>query len=67
MKSQNDLILARLKQGRSLTPLQALNQFGCFRLAARVYDLREKGHMIECEMVEVNDSRVARYFLRGVK
>ena len=35
-------ILEHLKKGLSITPLEALNLCGCFRLAARIHDLRHK-------------------------
>jgi hypothetical protein len=60
--SQADRILNHLKK-RPLTAIQALSYFGTFRLAARIADLRAKGHMIETEMVERNGKRVARYRL----
>jgi len=44
--TQNDMILAHLKSGRDLTPLDALRDYGCFRLAARIGELREAGHKI---------------------
>jgi hypothetical protein len=47
-----------------LTTLEALNMFGCFRLAARISNLREEGMDIETEIVEINDKRVARYSLK---
>jgi hypothetical protein len=50
--------------GRSLTTLEALNMFGCFRLAARISNLREEGMDIHTEIVEINDKRVARYSLK---
>lgn len=62
--SQNDQIRAALMLGRSLTPLDALNEFGCFRLAARVADLRREGMDIECATETKNGKRYARYFLR---
>lgn len=62
--SQNDQIRAALMLGRSLTPLDALNEFGCFRLAARVADLRREGMDIECVTETKNGKRYARYFLR---
>jgi len=33
-KSQMNQILARLEKGKSITPLEALEKFGCFRLSA---------------------------------
>ena len=62
--SQNELIKAALLSGRSLTPLDALQDFGCFRLAARVADLRREGMDIECRTETTNGKRYARYRLR---
>jgi hypothetical protein len=61
MKTQNEKILTYLKAGRKLTPLQALNKFGCFRLSARIHDLREE-HPIGRKMIAVNDKHVAQYY-----
>ena len=45
--SQADDILAYLKTGATLTPLEALSRFGCLRLAARKRELCEAGYRIE--------------------
>ena len=38
------------------------NQYGCFRLGARIWDLRRAGFSIGAEMIEtVNGKRIARY------
>lgn len=47
MKTQNTQILAHLKTGQSINPLQALNKFGCFRLSARIFNLKDEGYDIE--------------------
>ncbi|HYF57362.1 MAG TPA: helix-turn-helix domain-containing protein [Burkholderiaceae bacterium] len=61
--TQTETILAALRAG-PLTPLEALDRFGCFRLAARVRDLREQGHHIAVERVELPSGKhVARYRL----
>lgn len=44
-QSQNEWVLAALQRG-PLTPLDALDGCGCFRLAARIKDLRDAGHDI---------------------
>jgi hypothetical protein len=62
--SQNSLIKGWLMNGRSLTTLEALNMFGCFRLAARISNLRDEGMDIHTEIVEINDKRVARYSIK---
>ena len=49
--SQEQEILNYLKTGQTLSPLEALNRFGCMRLASRVYDLRNQGHRIEATRV----------------
>ena len=51
-----------------ITPLQAMDHFGCMSLAQRIYDLRERGYDINSEIVEVKNRygetcRVARYTL----
>lgn len=66
-KSQNAQILAALEEG-ALTALEAQERFGVMRLAARVRDLRDQGHVIHAEMVTVknrhgDDVRVASYSL----
>jgi hypothetical protein len=45
--TQNDKILSYLEEGNSISPIDALNHFGCFRLASRIHDLRSDGHLIE--------------------
>jgi hypothetical protein len=62
--SQSERILAHLKAGNSITPLEALHWFGCLRLAARILDLREHGHnVISVPMRLRNKKRVACYRL----
>lgn len=48
-----------------ITAIDALNEVGCFRLAARISDLKAEGHDIVSEMVTLpNGKRVAKYWLR---
>ena len=61
-KSQSDRILAHLISGKSLTAMQALDKFGCFRLAARVESLR-KQWPITTEMKTKDGKRFAVYRL----
>lgn len=63
-KSQCDMIIAWLKKGYSLTQLEALNKFGCFRLASRIYDLRERGYnIIACRITTPSGKRICEYVL----
>jgi hypothetical protein len=66
--TQKEAILTALQNGEKITPLEALRDFGCFRLAARIYDIEREGHKIKREMVTVagrvsGKCRVARYSL----
>ena len=65
-RTQNAAILTFLQAGNTLTSLEALDRFGCNRLAARVADLREAGHPITAQMVTLaNGKRVAQYRYGG--
>lgn len=59
--TQNESILQHLRNGKPLNPLQALNNFGCFRLASRIKNLRDKGHHIESKRVTVGGKTFAQY------
>lgn len=64
--TQSRAILDALRHGDALTPLEALNRFGCFRLAARVHDLRRMGYPVQEETIKTaTGKRVARYRLGG--
>lgn len=60
--SQTIQILNHLKKS-PITPLDALNNYGCMRLAARINDLRFLGHLIETDMKERDGKRFASYRL----
>lgn len=63
-QSQTKRILAYLQDGNAITPIEALDLFGCFRLGARIADIKKLGYDIVTEMVTVRDNkRVARYHL----
>ena len=59
--TQNQRILEYLKSGKKLTPLVALEKFGCFRLSARIFNLREEGHAIITENVTRKGKTFAEY------
>ena len=63
--SQRKMIKEYLLSGGSISPLDALKRFGCFRLGARIWDLRHKEGMdIKKEtLVLDNNKRVAVYTL----
>ena len=41
----------RARAGRGITPIEALDELGCFRLAARVWDLRQQGHDVRKQLI----------------
>jgi hypothetical protein len=62
--SQCDDILAHLKRG-PISAIEALTRYGCFRLAARIKDLRGQGHDIETRDLGLpNGKTVAEYYLK---
>lgn len=56
--SQNNQIIAWLEKGNTITQLEALNMFGCLRLASRVHNLRERGYNIKAEKVTTNTGKI---------
>lgn len=65
-ENQTTAIKAALLKGEVLTPIDALNRFGCFRLGARIWDLRHnEGLQIEMILSE-GDKRYAKYFISPV-
>ena len=44
--TQSQLILNHLKTHGSITALDALREYGCMRLGARIWDLKHQGHDI---------------------
>lgn len=61
---QKEAILNYMMEGHSITPLEALEKFKCFRLGARIWELIHKdGYLIYKEMVKdpVTGKRYAQY------
>jgi len=63
--SQNKSIKAHLQKGKSLTALDALYMFGCFRLGARIHDLKAQGLKFKSELIEITSAgkkkKVSKY------
>lgn len=58
-------ILAYMRKYGSITPLEALMEFGCMRLSARIHDLRKLGWNIRTSITKQNGKKFARYILEG--
>lgn len=66
--TQQDRILEALKQGHTISPFMALNEFGCYRLSDVIWKLRNKGYNIITDSVEVltahgDKATVANYWM----
>lgn len=51
MVTQCEMILRYMRDTGSITPWEAMREFGCMRLGARIYDLKERGIPIITETV----------------
>lgn len=57
-------VLVHLEKHKSITPLEALGVYGIFRLAARIWELRQIGKQITTiYMKDENGKPYARYVL----
>lgn len=66
MESQRKSVQDWLLAGKSITPIEALNMFGAFRLSAIIFVLKNDYDMdIVTEMVYEDDGRrYAKYYLK---
>lgn len=68
--TQCDSILEWMQRGNAITSRQAIELFGCTRLAARVSDLRAMGHNVSKRTKTVRNRdghacNVAEYYIEG--
>lgn len=63
--TQIDGVRAHLLRGKPITPMDALRLFGCFRLAAIIFNLRAEGFTIDTELVCKGKKKWASYTLTG--
>ena len=47
--TQSERVLRHLKDYGSITPVEALAEYGIMRLGARIWDLKKQGHVIVTE------------------
>ena len=62
-KSQAEMILEYLQNYGEITAIEALTAIGCFRLAARISDLRADGYNIRTDMTKDGKKSYAIYRL----
>lgn len=65
-KSQKQAIKDWLLSGKSITPLEALEHLGCFRLGAQIFNLKKEGMNIHTDnsVDEQTGKRYATYSLK---
>ena len=56
-KTQKEAIEMHLKEFGHITPLDALKEYGCFRLSNIIYQLKKSGLKIET----IRTSQISRY------
>lgn len=66
--SQGKMILDYLREGKTLTSLEALHKFGCLNLKGRIWELRQQvakeGYRIDTSWIITNTGkRIAEYKL----
>ena len=49
--TQAEKVLRHLKTVGKITPMDAIREYGCLRLGARICDLRRDGHQIKSKIV----------------
>lgn len=61
--SHKDSVLKWFETHETLTPLEALNNFGCYRLASVIARMRDQGYIIETDIRYEEGERWATYRL----
>jgi cbb3-type cytochrome oxidase cytochrome c subunit len=66
--TQNQKILEHMMTKGTITPLEAMNEYGIMRLSGRIYDLRHMGYNVHRKIIAVRNrdgesAYVAQYSL----
>ena len=61
--TQTEQIVNALEAGEGITAIDALERWGCFRLAARIGELRQEGYNIITKTIKRNGKQYAEYRL----
>ena len=63
-QTQTKRILAHMLNGGRITSMEALSNYGCFRLAARIADIRGLGYDVQSKFVSTSTAKkVKQYWL----
>lgn len=63
--SQKTQILLWLKDGNTITALQALDMFGCLNLKGRCWDIKKMGFNIKMKLITTNTGKVIGEYSLG--
>jgi len=65
--TQKDKVLAHLQENKKINPMEGLNLYGTFRIAAIIHTLRDEGYNIETKMINngVKKNHFAEYHYKG--
>ena len=65
--TQCEEVLRHLQTRGSITALEAIDLYGCMRLAARISDLKKQGHGISAKSITTKGgATIARYSLTNI-
>ena len=56
-------LIAYILSGKPITAIEAVERFGVMRLASRIFELREAGHVIDSKKVDKNGVKFVQYRL----
>jgi len=59
--SKQSKVLAHLVSGKTITPIEALELYGSFRLGALIFNLRADGHKINTEIAKGSGHAIYSY------
>ena len=66
MSPQAREVLIYLKGHGSIEPMDALKKLGVYRLAARIHEIREDGHLVDTAWVKVSrHTKYGKYIYKG--
>ena len=60
--TQTEHILQHMEKYGSITPIEALRNYGCMRLSARCLDLKKLGYSVASELVK--DRQTGKHFAK---
>ena len=68
---QTDRVLRHLRDFGSITPQEAISEYGIYRLGARIWDLKHEGHLIETQYIGARNrygepTHFAKYVYKGL-